>query len=82
MATRRITSGGEARRVPDDWEYELVATHYPIDNSVVFLAKISLRDRPSFAVPPLAAERGMPSRIAGVASRGFRWLARGRACAS
>lgn len=40
--TRRITPGAEARRVPDDWEYELVATRYPIDNSVVFLAKIRL----------------------------------------
>jgi hypothetical protein len=37
---------------------------------------------PAASRPPLAAERGMPSRIAGVASRGFRWLARGRACAS
>jgi hypothetical protein len=39
--TRRITPG-EARRTPDDWEYELVATRYPIDNSIVFLAKIRL----------------------------------------
>lgn len=37
--TRRITPG-EARRTPNDWEYELVATRYPIDNSVVFMAKI------------------------------------------
>ena len=39
--TRRITPG-EGRRMPDDWEYELIATRYPIDNSVVFLAKIRL----------------------------------------
>lgn len=39
--TRRITPG-EARRMPDDWEYELVATRYPINNTVVFLAKIRL----------------------------------------
>lgn len=39
--TRRITPG-EARRTPGDWEYELVATRYPIDNSIVFLAKIRL----------------------------------------
>jgi hypothetical protein len=39
--TRRITPD-EAHRTPDDWEYELVATRYPIDNSVVFLAKIRL----------------------------------------
>lgn len=45
--TRRITPG-EAHRTPNDWEYELVATRYPIDNSVVFLAKIRLpiRDLP------------------------------------
>ena len=45
--TRRITPG-EAHGTPDDWEYELVATRYPIDNSVVFLAKIRLpiRDLP------------------------------------
>jgi hypothetical protein len=39
--TCRITPG-EMRRLPDDWEYELVATRYPIDHSVVFLAKIRL----------------------------------------
>ena len=39
--TRRITPG-EARKTPDDWGYELVATRYPIDNSIVFLAKIRL----------------------------------------
>jgi hypothetical protein len=45
--TRRITPD-EARRTPDDWEYDLVATRYPIDNSIVFLAKIRLpiRDLP------------------------------------
>ena len=39
--TRRITPG-ETRKTPDDWEYELVATRYPIDHSVVFLAKVRL----------------------------------------
>ena len=45
--TRRITPG-EVRRGPDEWEYELVATRYPIDNSIVFLAKVRLpiRDLP------------------------------------
>lgn len=39
--TCRMTPG-EARRKPGDWEYELVATRYPIDRGVVFLAKIRL----------------------------------------
>jgi hypothetical protein len=39
--TRRITPG-EVRGRPDEWEYELVATRYPIDHSVVFLAKVRL----------------------------------------
>ena len=39
--TRRITPG-DARKALDDWEYELVATRYPIDRSVVFLAKVRL----------------------------------------
>jgi hypothetical protein len=39
--TCRITPG-EVRRGPDDWEYELVATRYPIDHSIVFLAKVRL----------------------------------------
>src|ERR1022692_4418111 len=39
--TRTITPG-EGRRRPGDWEYELVATRYPIDHSVVCLAKIRL----------------------------------------
>jgi len=39
--TRRITPG-EARGTPSDWEYQLVATRYPLDNSVVFRAKIRL----------------------------------------
>ena len=39
--TRRITPG-EVRTRPDQWEYELVATRYPIDHSVVFLAKVRL----------------------------------------
>lgn len=39
--TSRITPG-EMRRRPDEWEYELVATRYPIDHSVVFLAKVRL----------------------------------------
>jgi len=39
--TCRITPG-EVRRKPGDWEYELVATRYPIDQSVVFLAKVQL----------------------------------------
>jgi hypothetical protein len=45
--TRRITPG-ETRREPDEWVYDLVATRYPIDHSVVFLAKVGLpvRDLP------------------------------------
>jgi hypothetical protein len=39
--TCRITPG-EVRRRLDDWEYELVATRYPIDRSIVFLAKVRL----------------------------------------
>jgi hypothetical protein len=39
--TCRLTPG-EVRRGPDEWEYELVATRYPIDHSVVFLAKVRL----------------------------------------
>jgi hypothetical protein len=39
--TRRITPGDRPRE-PGDWEYDLVATRYPIDHSVVFLAKIRL----------------------------------------
>jgi hypothetical protein len=39
--TCRITPG-EVRRGPGDWEYELVATRYPIDHSIVFLAKVRL----------------------------------------
>jgi hypothetical protein len=39
--TRRITPG-ETHRRPAEWEYELVATRYPIDHSVVFLAKVRL----------------------------------------
>jgi hypothetical protein len=39
--TRRITPG-EVRRRPDQWEYELIASRYPIDHSIVFLAKVSL----------------------------------------
>jgi hypothetical protein len=39
--TRRITPG-EAPGKPRGWEYELVATRYPIDHSVVFLAKVRL----------------------------------------
>jgi len=31
-----------ARRRPDQWEYELIASRYPIDHSIVFLAKVSL----------------------------------------
>jgi hypothetical protein len=45
--TRRITPG-ELRRGPDEWEYELVADRYLVDNSIVFLAKVRLpiRDLP------------------------------------
>jgi hypothetical protein len=45
--TRRLTPG-DAHRQPDDWRYELVATRYPIDHSIVFLAKVQLpiRDLP------------------------------------
>jgi len=39
--TCRITPG-EARNKPGDWEYELVATRYPIDHNVVFLAKVRI----------------------------------------
>lgn len=39
--TCRITPG-EVQKGSDDWEYELVATRYPIDQSIVFLAKIRL----------------------------------------
>ena len=39
--TRRITPG-EMRERPDQWEYELVATRYPTDLSIVFLAKVRL----------------------------------------
>jgi hypothetical protein len=39
--TRRITPG-ETHGMPGEWEYELVATRYPINGSVVFLAKIRL----------------------------------------
>lgn len=39
--TRRITPG-EVRRRSDQWEYELVATRYPSDRSIVFLAKVRL----------------------------------------
>jgi hypothetical protein len=39
--TCRITPG-EASRRPGDWEYELVATRYPVDRSIVFLAKVRL----------------------------------------
>jgi len=42
--TRRITPGG-APRTPDDWEYDLIATRYPVDGSVAFLAKVRLPDR-------------------------------------
>jgi hypothetical protein len=42
--TCRITPGG-ARGKPDDWEYDLIATRYPVDRSVVFLAKVRLPDR-------------------------------------
>jgi hypothetical protein len=39
--TCRLTPG-EVRRRPDQWEYELTASRYPIDRSIVFLAKVSL----------------------------------------
>ena len=39
--TRRITPG-DVRRGPGEWEYELFAGRYPIDHSVVFLAKVRL----------------------------------------
>jgi hypothetical protein len=39
--TCRITPG-EVRGRPGDWEYELVATRYPVDQGVVFLAKVRL----------------------------------------
>jgi len=39
--TCRITPG-EVRRRPGDWEYELVATRYPIDDSIVLMAKVLL----------------------------------------
>ncbi|MGD0377658.1 MAG: hypothetical protein ABSB01_24130 [Streptosporangiaceae bacterium] len=39
--TRRITPG-EARSGADQWGYELVATRYPVDHSIVFLAKVQL----------------------------------------
>jgi hypothetical protein len=39
--THRITPG-EVRRRSDQWEYELVATRYPSDRSIVFLAKVRL----------------------------------------
>src|ERR1039457_1608146 len=39
--TCRITPG-EVRRESGDWEYELVATRYPIDQSIVFLANVRL----------------------------------------
>jgi hypothetical protein len=39
--TCRITPG-EVRRGPGDWEYEFVAARYPIDHSIVFLAKVWL----------------------------------------
>ena len=43
----RITPG-EVRRGPGEWEYELVADRYPVDHSIVFLAKVRLpiRDLP------------------------------------
>jgi hypothetical protein len=37
----RITPG-QARSRPEEWECELVATRYPIDSSIVFLAKVRL----------------------------------------
>jgi hypothetical protein len=45
--TCRITPG-EIQRRPDDWEYELLTTRYPVDHSIVFLAKVGLpiRDLP------------------------------------
>jgi hypothetical protein len=45
--TCRITPG-EVRRGPGEWEYELVADRYPVDHSIVFLAKVRLpiRDLP------------------------------------
>jgi hypothetical protein len=54
--TRRITPG-EARRTPDDWEYELVATRYPLDNSMVLLAKIRrpIRDLTEVVTPAAAS---------------------------
>jgi hypothetical protein len=39
--TRRITPG-EGQGRPGEWAYELVATRYPVDDSVVFLARIAL----------------------------------------
>jgi hypothetical protein len=39
--TCRITPG-EVRRGRGDWEYEFVAARYPIDHSIVFLAKVRL----------------------------------------
>jgi hypothetical protein len=39
--TRRITPG-DTHPGPAEWEYELVATRYPIDHSVVLLAKVRL----------------------------------------
>ena len=41
-ATVPRPAAGPARRGPGDWEYELVATRYPIDHSIVFLAKVRL----------------------------------------
>jgi len=37
----RITPG-DHRVAPDLWQYELVATRYPTDKSIVFAAKIRL----------------------------------------
>jgi hypothetical protein len=39
--SRRITPG-EGRSRPDRWQYELIASRYPIDQTIVFSAKIHL----------------------------------------
>ena len=53
--TRRLTPG-EMQRQPDDWGYELVATRYPIDHSIAFVAKVRL---------PVSDLREVVSRLRG-----------------
>jgi hypothetical protein len=67
--TCRITPG-EAQGEPGAWEYELVATRYPVDHGVVFLAKIRLpvADLPE-VVSRLRRDRLPPGGCAGAGGR-------------